>query len=185
MKILITGGLGHIGSFFLKNINQIKGIKKIIIIDDLKRNKINSLFNISKKSKKYKFYNIDLSKKNSLDLVEKADILLNLASTTDAEGSLKIRNKIYKNNLGIFNNVIDYCKKKNAKLIHISSTSVYGMQSSVVNENCKELKPQTPYAEIKLKEENILKKKKKIKICNFKIWNNCWSFFWYEISYSC
>ena len=104
-----------------------------------------------------------MSNKNSLDLIEKSDVLLNLASTTDAEGSLKIRNKIYKNNLGIFNNIINYCKKNNTKLIHISSTSVYGMQSSVVNENCKELKPQTPYAEIKLKEENILKKQKKLR----------------------
>ena len=50
MKILVTGGLGHIGSFFLDNISKIKKIKKIIIIDDLKRNKINSIFNITKKN---------------------------------------------------------------------------------------------------------------------------------------
>lgn len=163
MKILITGGLGHIGSFFLENINKIKKIKKIIIIDDLKRNKINSIFNITKKNKKYKFFNIDLSKKRSLNKIEKTDVLLNLASTTDAEGSLKIRKEIYKNNLGIFKNVIGYCKKNNTKLIHISSTSVYGIQTDIVDENCQKLKPQTPYAEIKLKEEKILRKEKKLK----------------------
>ena len=46
------------------------------------------------------------------------------------------------------------------KLVHISSTSVYGSQDLYVDENCKELKPQSPYAEVKIKEEQILKRKK-------------------------
>ena len=32
MKILITGGLGHIGSYLLENIDKIKLIKKISFI---------------------------------------------------------------------------------------------------------------------------------------------------------
>ena len=32
MKILVTGGLGHIGSFLLHNINKINLIKKIYVI---------------------------------------------------------------------------------------------------------------------------------------------------------
>ena len=35
MNILITGGLGHIGSYVLENIRKIKNIKKIYIIDNL------------------------------------------------------------------------------------------------------------------------------------------------------
>ena len=53
-----------------------------------------------------------------------------------------------------------YCKKNSSKLIHISSTSVYGEQKGLVDESCKKLKPKSPYAEIKVKEENILKKNK-------------------------
>ena len=30
MKILITGGLGHIGSYFIQNINKIKNLKKYL-----------------------------------------------------------------------------------------------------------------------------------------------------------
>ena len=42
--------------------------------------------------------------------------------------------------------------------MHISSTSVYGTQNEVVDEECSEsdLKPQSPYAETKLREENFL-----------------------------
>ena len=64
-------------------------------------------------------------------------------------------------------NIINFCIKNKSKLIHISSTSVYGKQTDLVDETCekKYLKPQSPYADIKLLEENMLKKKIKIKIC--------------------
>jgi NAD dependent epimerase/dehydratase family. len=67
-------------------------------------------------------------------------------------------------------NVINYCIKNKSKLIHISSTSVYGKQVKIVDENDESLlKPQSPYAEIKLQEEKMLKKNKnKIKFMSFR-----------------
>ena len=160
MKILITGGLGHIGSYILQNINKIKIIKKVYIIDNLSTQRYASLFDIKNKNKKIYFIEKDLSKKGALNKFIKVDVVLNLASITDAAGSLKIKNKIYKNNLGIFDNVLNYCKRNSSKLIHISSTSVYGEQKGVVDEKCKFLKPKSPYAEVKLIEEKKLKKLK-------------------------
>ena len=169
MKILITGGLGHIGSYLLENINKIKFIKKIYVIDNLSTNRYCSLFNLPKTNKKIYFYQNDLSLKNALKNFKKVDVVVNLASLTDAEGSLKIKNKIYKNNLGIFENIIKYCKKNSSRLIHISSTSVYGEQRGLIDENCRKLRPKSPYAEIKVKEENILKKNKnKIKFITYR-----------------
>ena len=169
MKILITGGLGHIGSYLLENIDKIKFIKKIYVIDNLSTNRYCSLFNLPKTNKKIYFYQNDLSSKNALKNFKKVDLVVNLASLTDAEGSLKIKNKIYKNNLGIFENIIKYCKKNSSKLIHISSTSVYGEQRGLIDENCRKLRPKSPYAEIKVKEENILKKNKnKIKFITYR-----------------
>ena len=34
-------------------------------------------------------------------------------------------------------NIIDYCIKNKSKLIHISSTSVYGKQTNLVDETCE------------------------------------------------
>ena len=68
-------------------------------------------------------------------------------------------------------NIINFCKKRKAKLIHISSTSVYGKQASIVDETCEKkfLKPQSPYADIKLIEEEMLKKEsKKIKYVTYR-----------------
>ena len=174
MKILITGGLGHIGSYLLENINEFKFVKKIYVIDNLSTNRYNSLFNLPKTSKKIYFYQKDLALKNALRNFVKVDIVINLASSTDAEGSLKNPGEIYRNNLGIFQNILKYCKKNSSKLIHISSTSVYGEQKGIVDESCKKLRPKSPYAEIKIKEEDILKKnREKINFVSYRFGTIC------------
>ena len=159
MNLLITGCCGHIGSYLVNNIHKINKIKKAIIIDNFHSTEINSLFNIKKRNN-IKFYNLDLAKKNSLKKFRKIDYIIHLASMTNAAGSFSKKNEMYKNNIDCMKNIINFCKKKKAKLIHISSTSVYGKQASIVDETCEKkfLKPQSPYADIKLIEEEMLKK---------------------------
>ncbi len=159
MNLLITGCCGHIGSYLVENIHKIKKIKKTFIIDNFKSSQINSLFK-SKKINNLEFFKLDLSKKDSLNKFKKIDYVIHLASMTNAQGSFDKKQEMYTNNLNCMKNIINFCKKKKSKLIHISSTSVYGKQVSLVDETCEEkfLKPQSPYAEIKLIEENMLKK---------------------------
>ena len=162
MKILITGACGHIGSFFVDNLYKIKKVKKAILIDNLKSNRFNSLFNLNKKNK-VDFYLKDLNDPKSLDQFKNIDIIFHLASMTNAAKSFGIEKEMYRNNLNCFNTVLNFCKKNGTKLVHLSSTSVYGKQAKIVDENCekKYLKPQSPYAKIKILEENILRKNNK------------------------
>ena len=39
MRVLITGCLGHIGSYLIENIYKIKKIKKIYLLDNISNNK--------------------------------------------------------------------------------------------------------------------------------------------------
>ena len=113
----------------------------------------------------------DLKNIKSLDQFKEADYLIHCASMTNAEKSFGKEKEMYKNNLDCLKTVINFCKKNNVKLIHISSTSVYGKQTDLVDENCekKYLKPQSPYAKIKLIEEKMLKKeRKKLKFVTFR-----------------
>ncbi len=170
MNLLITGGCGHIGSYIAERVFNIKKIKKTIIIDNCKTTQINSLFNIKRKNN-IKFLIKDLTKTNSLKDLDNIHYVIHLASMTNAAGSFKKKKEMYRNNLDCMKNVINFCIKNNAKLIHISSTSVYGKQTNLVDENCekKYLKPQSPYADIKLIEENMLKKvKNRIKYVTFR-----------------
>ena len=50
MKILITGACGHIGSFLAENVHKIKGVSRAILVDNLKSNRFNSLYNFEKKN---------------------------------------------------------------------------------------------------------------------------------------
>jgi len=162
MKILITGACGHIGSYFIENLYKIKKVKKAILIDNLKSNRFNSLFNTNKKNK-VEFYLKDLNDIRSLDQFKGISIVFHFASMTNAEKSFGKEKEMFSNNLNCLKTVIKFCEKTNAKLIHLSSTSVYGKQTDLVDETCekKYLKPQSPYAKIKIMEENILKKNTK------------------------
>jgi len=159
MNLLVTGCCGHIGSYIADNINKIKKIKKTILVDNIKSNRFCSLFNL-KKDNKVKFYLRDVDKKNSLNDFKNIKYVIHCASMTNAEKSFGKKGEMYRNNIDCLKNVIEFCKKNNSKLIHLSSTSVYGKQAKIVDENCEEkyLKPQSPYADIKLIEEKMLQK---------------------------
>ena len=57
-------------------------------------NRYFSLFNIKKTAKKIYFFQQDLTFQKTLGKFKKVDVVINLASLTDAEGSIKIKNKI-------------------------------------------------------------------------------------------
>ncbi|MDC1137957.1 SDR family oxidoreductase [Candidatus Pelagibacter sp.] len=159
MNLLITGACGHIGSYLAENIHKIKKIKKTILVDNLESNRFCSLFELNKKNK-LKFYLRNIEKENSLNDFKNIKYVIHCASMTNAEKSFGKEDLMYKNNIDCLKTVIKFCKKNKAKLFHLSSTSVYGKQANIVDENCEEeyLKPQSPYADIKLIEEKMLKK---------------------------
>ena len=161
MKLLITGALGHIGSYVINDLLKLKKIKKIILLDNAHSDKFNVLFGL--KNKKLKYLYGDLTDINFCKKIPKTNIVIHLASLTNAEKSFEIAKQFKKNNLACFKNVINYCKNNKAKLIHISSTSIYGPQKGLVDETQKMIIPRSPYAEVKLTEEKILKKNSKVK----------------------
>ena len=169
MKLIITGACGHIGSYVAENVFKISKIKKTILVDNLKSNRHASLFNNIKKNK-LEFHLADLNDEKSLNKFKNIKYLIHCASMTNAEKSFGVEKEMYKNNINCLKTVIKYCKKNNVKLIHLSSTSVYGKQTDLVDEKCekKYLKPQSPYAKIKLIEENMLKSEKKLQYTTFR-----------------
>lgn len=155
MKVLISGALGHIGSYLIKELPKNINFKKIYIVDNLDSQRFVSLFNLPNFN--YKFISKDLSKEIFDE--DKVDLIIHFAAKTDATSSF-FNDKAYKKNKKITSKLVSYCKLHNAKLIFASSTSVYGTQNKVIAENCKtgELKPQSPYAQIKLEEEKLIRK---------------------------
>ena len=158
MKIIITGALGHIGSRLIRYISEVFPGSEVVMIDNLISKRFSSIFNLPSKVK-YEFIEADIKKINLDTIFKEANYVIHLAAITDAEASFKNAKKVESNNFDCTNKVAHACIDNNVKLVTLSSTSVYGTQKAQVTEDCsvEELKPQSPYAETKLKEEKLIK----------------------------
>ncbi|EGI77326.1 NAD-dependent epimerase/dehydratase family protein [Hylemonella gracilis] len=158
MKIAVTGALGHIGSSLIRKLPEIVHCEEILLLDDFSCQRYSSVFNLPKGLTKYRFVEADVTKSDLAKLFDGYDAVVHLAAITNAAGSFEMRQQVEKVNFGATHNVAKACNAVGAKLIALSSTSVYGTQNDWVDENCteEELKPQSPYAETKLREEKLL-----------------------------
>jgi nucleoside-diphosphate-sugar epimerase len=157
MKIVVTGAMGHIGSYLIRDLAvQFPGAE-IVLIDNLLTQRLPSLFNLPSIGK-YRYVEADVTNIDLRPLFEHAHAVIHLAAITDAAGSFDKAELVEANNYQATSKVATACLETGARLIALSSTSVYGTQNEVVSENCspEELQPQSPYAKTKLKEEQLV-----------------------------
>ena len=156
-KLVITGALGHIGSRFIRSL-QLGDFDQVVLLDNLLTQRYSSLFDLPA-GMPFQFVEQDVTSADLDPLFKGADAVVHLAAITNAEASVKIAPEVERVNFGGTDRVAEACIRQGCPMIFLSTTSVYGSQSEVVDENCalSELKPQSPYAESKLRAENRLK----------------------------
>jgi UDP-glucose 4-epimerase len=154
--ILITGALGHIGSRLIHSFKAVD-FEKIVLLDNLSTQRYCSLFNLPA-GVPFQFIEDDVCTADMARYCEGIDCVIHLAAITNAAGSFEIQEEVEKVNFQGTERVARACLKTGSKLIFFSTTSVYGTQQEVVDENCspEELKPQSPYAASKFRAEQLL-----------------------------
>lgn len=157
MKIVVTGALGHIGSRLIRDLPRSFPDSEIVMVDNMLAQRYCSLFNLPK-GMRYRFIEADITQIALRPLIEGVDVVVHLAAITDAAGSFDRAEELEQNNFTATTRVAEACADSNVRLITLSSTSVYGTQGDLVDEDCTEddLKPQSPYATTKLKEERLV-----------------------------
>jgi UDP-glucose 4-epimerase len=157
MKIIVTGAIGHIGSYIIRDLRVFFPESHIVLIDNMMTQRFPSLFNLPSHSN-YQFIEGDVNKMELSSVFGGANVVIHLAAITDAAGSIDKAEELEANNYLSTLNVALACIEAGASLIAFSSTSVYGTQKDKVDENCSdaELQPQSPYATTKLKEEGLI-----------------------------
>ncbi len=162
-KIVVTGGLGFIGSNLVKFLIA----KKYFVINIDKCTYSASKYNTKDiKTKNYRFYKLDINDKKKISKIfnkYKPDAVFNLAAETHVDRSIDSpKNFIKSNILGIFNllEVIRSYnkKKKKIKLIHISTDEVYGdiNNNKVRSDEKYPYKPSSPYSASKASADHLV-----------------------------
>ena len=161
-KIIVTGGLGFIGSNLIELL--IKKKFKVINIDKVT---YSSNFYTTKeytKNLNYKFIKCDLNNRNKLNKIifkHKPIGIFNLAAETHVDRSIDGPESFINSNIiGVFN-LLEifriYSKiNKKAKLVHISTDEVYGDILKGRSHENYPYKPSSPYAASKASSDHLV-----------------------------
>ena len=161
MSVLVTGGMGYIGSHTV--VELLNYGKDVIIIDDLSNSKINVLDAIKELTNKSpKFYEINYLDKEKLREIFKEsniEMVINFAGFKAVGESVAKPLMYYHNNIGGAINVLEVMQEFGVKnFIFSSSATVYGDPEIVpITEECKVGGTTNPYGTSKLMIETILK----------------------------
>ena len=161
-KILVTGGLGFIGSNLIKILLK----KKYTVINIDKVSYSSNFYNTKNfsKNKRYKFIKCNLEDKKKLNkiiLKFKPKGIFNLAAETHVDRSIDDPSPFVKSNIiGLFN-LLEVFRKyqkinKNTKLIHISTDEVYGDVLKGRSKETDPYQPSSPYAASKASSDHLV-----------------------------
>ena len=170
MKLVVTGALGHIGSQLIRELPGMFPNAEIVMTDNLATQRYCSLFDLPKDGR-YHFIETDIMTEDLTAIFNGSTAVVHLAAITDATSSFENKEAVEQVNFIGTERVAQACLQTDCALIFPSTTSVYGTQADVVDEECpiSDLKPQSPYAEAKLKSEQLLQRLGEEKGLNFVI----------------
>ena len=161
-NIIVTGGLGFIGSNLIKTLIK----KKYNIINLDKITYASNFYNVRefKNIKKYKFIKCDINNsKKILSILNKYNPIgiFNLAAETHVDRSIDGPKAFIDNNINgtfsLLESVRKYSKKKkNFRLLHVSTDEVYGDNLSGRSNENNSYKPSSPYAASKASSDHLV-----------------------------
>jgi dTDP-glucose 4,6-dehydratase len=169
-KILVTGGLGFIGSnfilFSLKNNSKIKITNVDACLTGSNKKNLREL----KNSKQYNFVKSNINNQKIMNkLVSKNDIVINFAAESHVDRSISNPKPFIDSNINGTYTILEAIRKYDKKLIQISTDEVYG---SLKKNSAKEdfiLNPSSPYSSSKASADLLVKSYHTTYGCDVKI----------------
>ena len=151
MKYVVTGGAGFIGSHITEKLVQ-RG-DDVIVIDDLNTGKEENLESIIEKINFVKGSILDIELLDKL--TKDVDGVFHQAALASVQDSFSKPDEYHNVNVNGTENILKLAKKNNFKVVYASSSSVYGNPTRIPIKESDEKNPINPYAETKLKKEEL------------------------------
>ena len=159
-KIIVTGGLGFIGS----NLIDLLLKKNFFVINVDKATYSSNYYNVKEfnKSKKYKFIKLDIKNNKFKNILfkYKPHGIFNLAAETHVDRSIDNPDSFIQSNIvGVYNlleNFKNFSKTYKSKLIHISTDEVYGDILTGRSHEKYPYRPSSPYAASKAASDHLV-----------------------------
>ena len=157
MKLLVTGGLGFIGSNFI--LNTLKNNEKITITNidaELLGSDHNNLLEL-KNSSNYHFVKGNITNRNLMEeLIGNSDAVINFAAETFVDRSILDANQFLVSNIRGTYTILEILRKQKKRLVQISTDEVYGsLENGSATEDFR-YNPSNPYAATKASAELLV-----------------------------
>ena len=151
MKYVVTGGAGFIGSHITKKLVERGDV--VTVIDNMNTGKKKNLESVIDKINFVKgdILDIDLLE----DITKDADGVFHQAALASVQDSFDEPDKYHNVNVNGTENILKLSKKYGFKVVYASSSSVYGNPIRIPIKESDGKNPINPYAETKLKKEEL------------------------------
>ena len=154
MKILVTGGLGFIGSNFIRRLlNDKQGYDVINLDAELFGSNRYNVKDIEN-SDRYEFVKGNISNRNQMEkLISNCDAIVNFAAESFVDRSIDNADPFLVSNIRGAFTLLDIATKQKKRIIQISTDEVFGSLESTSAKEDSKLNPSNPYAATKASAE--------------------------------
>ena len=157
MKLLVTGGLGFIGSnFILKTLHENEGFDIVNVDAELAGSNIKNLSQV-KNLKNYEYVKGNITNRKLMeDLIKNCDVVVNFAAESFVDRSINDANPFLVSNIRGAYTILDIITKQKKRMIQISTDEVFGSLSSETATEESKFNPSSPYAATKAAAELLI-----------------------------
>ena len=157
MKLLVTGGLGFIGSNFIIKLLEEKSDFEVINIDAELHGADKRNLSRIENNENYQLVNGNITNRRLMEeLISKCDAVVNFAAESFVDRSISDANPFLVSNIRGTFTILDIITKQKKRMVQISTDEVFGsLSAGSANEKSK-FNPSSPYAATKAAAELLI-----------------------------
>ena len=157
MKLLVTGGLGFIGSnFILHVLKNYDGFEIINVDAELLGSNHENLTEV-KNAPNYEFVKGNITNRKLMeDLISRSDAVINFAAESHVDRSIADADPFLKSNIRGTYTILDIIRNQKKRFVHISTDEVFGSIENGSAVETSKFYPSSPYAATKAAAELLV-----------------------------